>query len=81
MSLLKKDWLFDAKITGIALVAVLVSLAVVVVIMGKITDIMPMESAIEIYNKVYAMLVLGLSFYPTFAFKAVCHKWAVINYI
>ena len=72
MSLFKKDWLFDAKITGIALVAVLASIAVIVVMLGKFTGIMPMESAIEVYNKIYSMLALGLSFYPLLAFKAVC---------
>lgn len=72
MDLLKKDWMYDAKVIGVIAMAVLSSVAALIIILVKITNKMPVENGIDIYNRVYSILVLALSFYPTFAFKAVC---------
>lgn len=72
MKLLKKDWLFDAKITGTIAMAVLISVAILIFVFVKVLNKMPVENGKEIYNKIYSMLALGISFYPMFAFKAVC---------
>lgn len=72
MDLIKKDWMYDAKIMGVIAMAVLSSVAALIIILVKITNKMPVENGIDIYNRVYSIMVLALSFYPMFAFRAVC---------
>lgn len=72
MRLLKKDWLFDAKIVGVAGLAIFTTVAVLILIFVKVLNKMPVENGVVVYNKIYSILAFGISFYPMFAFKAVC---------
>lgn len=72
MKLLKKDWLYDVKLSGAIGLIILITFAMVVMIMGKVTGIMPIDNAVQVYNKTYGMIALVISFYPIMAFKAVC---------
>lgn len=72
MKLLKKDWLFDAKITGLIVLGILSYVAALIFVFVKVLNKMPVENGMEIYNKIYFIMALGVAFYPMFAFKAVC---------
>lgn len=72
MKFLKKDWLFDAKIVGVVGLTILSSVAALILVFVKVLNKMPVENGVVVYNKIYYILAFGISFYPMFAFKAVC---------
>ncbi len=72
MKFLKKDWLFDAKITGVIVLTILTVVTALILVFVKVLNKMPVENGVVVYNKIYSILAFGISFYPMFAFKAVC---------
>lgn len=71
MELFKKDWLYDAKMSMVVIMAVATLVGIGCVLVGLIVPEVK-EVAIQLYDKIYIVCAAMFAMYPLFVLKGIC---------